>query len=88
VINLNALVTYTSMTGAAVKQARSATKVLFDSDYASVDVPEFLSAMEADPKMVYLDESELFTTPLIKLGVAVEFFTSICACHGLASFLR
>lgn len=65
---------------AAVKQARSATKVLFDSDYSSINVSEVLSAMESDPKMVYVTESELLSTPIIKLGVAFEFFTSMCAC--------
>lgn len=36
--------------------------------------------MESDPKMVYVTESELLSTPIIKLGVAFEFFTSMCAC--------
>lgn len=61
-----------------MKQARSATKVLFDSDYSSVDVPEVLSALESDPKMVYVTRSELQSTPVIKLCVAFEFLTSIC----------
>ena len=62
----------------AVKHAQTAAKVLFDSDYSSINVSDVLSALESDPKLVYVDKGEMFSVPLIKMGASAAFFGSVC----------
>lgn len=62
----------------AVKQAQTAAKVLFDSDYSSINVSDLLSALESDSKLVYVEADEMFTVPLIKMGASTAFFGSVC----------
>lgn len=67
----------------AVKHAQTAAKVLFDSDYSSINVSDLLSALESDPKLVYVDKGEMFSVPLIKMGASAAFFGSISAAKKL-----
>jgi hypothetical protein len=62
----------------AVRHAQTATKVLFDSDYSAINVSGLLSALESDQKLVYVDKSEMFSVPLIKLRASTAFFGSVC----------
>lgn len=61
-----------------MKHAQTAAKVLFDSDYSSINVSDLLCALESDPKLVYVDKGEMFSVPLIKIGASTAFFGSIC----------
>jgi hypothetical protein len=61
-----------------VRHAQTAAKVLFDSDYSSIKVSDLLSALESDPKLVYVDKDEVFSVPLIKVGACTAFFGSVC----------
>ena len=61
-----------------MRHAQTAAKVLFDSDYSSINVSDLLSALESDPKLVYVDEGEIFSAPLIKMGASTAFFGSVC----------
>jgi hypothetical protein len=66
-----------------VRDAQTAAKVLFDSDYSSINVSDLLSALESDPKLVYVDKGEIFSVPLIKMGASTTFFGSVCEFrHG------
>lgn len=61
-----------------MKHAQTAAQVLFDSNYSSINVSDLLSALESDPKLVYVDKVEMFSVPLIKMGTSVAFFGSVC----------
>ena len=65
----------------AVRHAQTAAKVLFDSDYSSINVSDLLSALESDPKLVYIDKGEIFSVPFIKMGPSAAFFGSVCEFH-------
>ena len=62
----------------AVRHAQTAAKILFDSDYSSINVSDLLSALESDPKLVYVDKGEMFSVPLIKVGASTALFGSVC----------
>lgn len=66
------------VSASAVKHAQTAAKVLFDSDYSSINVSDVLSALESDSKLVYVDEGEIFSIPLIKIRASAAFFGSVC----------
>lgn len=66
------------ISASAVRHAQTAAKVLFDSDYSSINVSDLLSALESDPKLVYVDKGEMFSVPLIKIGASATFFGSVC----------
>ena len=61
-----------------MRHAQTATKVLFDSDYTSINVSDLLSALESDPKLMYVDKGEAFSVPLIKMRASTAFFGSVC----------
>jgi len=61
-----------------VKHAQTAAKVLFDSDYSSINVSDLLRALESDPKLAYVVKDEMFSVPLIKMGASATFFGSVC----------
>ncbi|KAF9784313.1 hypothetical protein BJ322DRAFT_1064083 [Thelephora terrestris] len=67
----------------AVRDAQTAAKVLFDSDYSSINVSDLLSALESDPKLVYVDKGEIFSVPLIKMGASTTFFGSVSAAKNM-----
>jgi len=69
----------------AVKHAKGATKFLFDSDYSSIHIPDIVRALDGDPKLHVLNETDMLTTPIIKLGVALKLFTSISYAKTLVS---
>ena len=69
----------------AVRHAQTAAKVLFDSDYSSINVSDLLSALESDPKLVYIDRDEMFSVPFIKMGPSTAFFGSACGFSPLFS---
>lgn len=66
------------LSASAVRHAQTASRVLFDSDYSSINVSDLLSALESDPKLVYVDKGEMFSVPLIKIGASAAFFGSVC----------
>jgi len=72
----------------AIRHAQTAAKVLFDSDYSSINVSDLLSALESDPKLVYVDKDEMFSVPFIKLGPSTAFFGSVCELSPLFSCNR
>jgi hypothetical protein len=67
-----------TISASAVRHAQTAAKVLFDSDYSSINVSDLLSALQPDPKLVYVDKGEMFSVPLIKVGASAPFFGSVC----------
>jgi len=69
----------------AVRHAQTAAKVLFDSNYSSINVSDLLSALESDPKLVYIDKDEIFSVPFIKMGPSATFFGSVCKFSPLFS---
>ena len=82
------LVYLITIPASAVRHAQTATKVLFDSDYSSINVSDLLSALESDPKLVYIDKNEMFSVPFIKIGPSATFFGSICEFLPSFSFNR
>lgn len=67
-----------AISASAVRHAQIAAKVLFDSDYSSINVSDLLSALESDPKLVYVGKDEMFSVPLIKIGASTAFLGSVC----------
>ena len=79
------LVYPTTIPASAVRHAQTAAKVLFESDYSSINVSDLLSALESDPKLVYIDKDEMFSVPFIKMGPSATFFGSVCEFLPLIS---
>ena len=68
-----------------MRHAKTAAQVLFDSDYSSINISDLLSALESDPKLVYVEKGEIFSVPLIKLGASSAFFGSVCEFSSSAN---
>jgi hypothetical protein len=77
-LRLSIAVELITLSASAVRHAQTAAQVLFDSNYSSINVLDLLSALESDPKLVYVDKGEMFSVPLIKMGASADFFGSIC----------
>ena len=49
-------------------RAQIVTKLLFDCDYSQLKAEDVISALEDDPRLVYVDKKQLFAFPLTRLA--------------------
>lgn len=52
---------------AAVQKALIITRVLYESDLHAIKAPEVLGALDGDPRLKFLEKSELLENPIAKI---------------------
>ncbi|KAI0082072.1 tyrosyl-tRNA synthetase [Panus rudis PR-1116 ss-1] len=67
----------------AVHSAQMVTKVLYESDWTTVKANEVLDALRGDPRLHLLPESEVLSTPIVKLAAMCKLTASNSASRQL-----
>lgn len=75
-------VSLTRDTGEGLIHAEAMTKLLFDSDYSSLQADHIVEALKNDPRLVLIDENDILRIPLPKLAAKYGLVTSNCM-HSL-----
>ena len=78
-------------TAEGLTHARTLTKLLFESDIADLQTQPIISAFEADPRLVILNEEELLSLPVTKLAAKYGLAMSAGTCtsrYRLSSAVR
>ncbi|KAK2463252.1 hypothetical protein APHAL10511_004907 [Amanita phalloides] len=63
--------------------AETMTKLLFDSDYCTMQADRVIGALKNDPRLVLVDEYDMFHTPLPKLAASHGLVASNSAARKL-----
>lgn len=58
--------------------ARTATQVLFGTDYTTLKVEQITKSLSGDPRLVFCTEEEMFNTPLPNLVANHRLIPSKC----------
>ncbi|KAG6861097.1 hypothetical protein C0995_004034 [Termitomyces sp. Mi166 len=66
-----------------VSRAVTLTKLLFESDYNGLTAHQIISALEGDPRLVMVDETELLDSPIMKLAAKYRLMASTSASRNL-----
>src|SRR5882762_1977899 len=61
-----------------LQKAYTTTKIIFGRSYGALTAPEITSAFAGDPRLVYCENSELFSCPVTHLAAAYELSSSKC----------
>ncbi|KAH0589082.1 hypothetical protein H2248_004853 [Termitomyces sp. 'cryptogamus'] len=80
---LAAEVTYIVHSDTGVSRAITLTKLLFESDYNGLTAQQITSALEGDPRLVTVNETELFDSPIMKLAAKYRLVASTSASRNL-----
>ncbi|KAF8070477.1 hypothetical protein FPV67DRAFT_1755986 [Lyophyllum atratum] len=64
-------------------RARTLTNLLFESNYDGLTAHQITSAFEGDPRLVLVDEDELFNSPIMKLAARYRLVSSASASRNL-----
>lgn len=65
--------------GEGLIRAETMTMLLFDSDYSIMRADDVIDALKGDPRLILMDEHDVFQTPLPKLIAKHGLVTSNCA---------
>lgn len=65
-------------------RARLVTKILFDSDYSQLKAGDVISALADDPRLVFVDDQQLFASSLTRLAATHKLTSSYAAARKLA----
>ncbi|PFH51508.1 hypothetical protein AMATHDRAFT_2965 [Amanita thiersii Skay4041] len=67
-----------------LNHAETLTKLLFDSDYSSLQASKVIHALQNDPRLVLVSEADMLQTPLPKLAAKHGLVSSNCklTVHG------
>jgi hypothetical protein len=61
-----------------LQKAYTTTKIIFGSNYWTLTATEITTAFLGDPRLVFCEESVMFSQPLTHLVVAFELVSSRC----------
>lgn len=64
--------------GEGLIHAETMTMLLFDSDYSTMRADDVIDVLKGDPRLILMDEHDVFQTPLPKLVAKHGLVTSNC----------
>ena len=76
-----------SHTEHGLHRARLVTKILFDSDYSQLKAGDVISALADDPRLVFVDDQQLFASSLTRLAATHKLTSSYGEIYTLITFL-